>query len=437
MESVLYICDSWPTQAPTYSKTEALSVDASTSRSKTTTYSLYEMLQLEEEADPIIIAHRGNIDGPIKETENSLASIDRAIAMGFHVEIDIWLIKDQLFLGHDGPETLILLPDLELRASKLWCHAKNVHALAYLLKRGQMFRSFSHDVDDHVITSDQRIWTYPGKELVSGSIAVMPERAKELPGIWTTYAICTDFPALYAVYLEMHARNRRTLLSADAPVNSDPAIAPNAVDPRRCVAVYTMFDKFSPARAFQNMRCDLLKRLPNNNCYAQDGPLAYVHWTFLQVLGFEQQSDHLVFNEKVGEYLAILQEEISTLLPLEITYRGLEPVPSGLVMMGYPSKDVNTWRRRLDARFSAAGLPFRKYQNDIVHSTILRLHSQVSPADLVKKGDQWRDTFFGTLTVQELKVGFASWRMRPGECDVRATLTQNFTEENRVPSSVQ
>ena len=38
----------------------------------------------------ILIAHRGNIDGPNPELENSLQYIDKAIDSGYNVEVDIW-----------------------------------------------------------------------------------------------------------------------------------------------------------------------------------------------------------------------------------------------------------------------------------------------------------------------------------------------------------
>ena len=52
----------------------------------------------------IIIAHRGNVDGPNPERENSPDYIDEALSMGYDVEIDLRSKDKQLFLGHDKPQ---------------------------------------------------------------------------------------------------------------------------------------------------------------------------------------------------------------------------------------------------------------------------------------------------------------------------------------------
>ena len=40
----------------------------------------------------ILIAHRGNINGPRVEFENNPEYVLRAIEMGFDAEVDVWLI---------------------------------------------------------------------------------------------------------------------------------------------------------------------------------------------------------------------------------------------------------------------------------------------------------------------------------------------------------
>ena len=51
----------------------------------------------------ILIAHRGNIDGP-SEMENHPDHIQKALDAGFHVEVDAWVIDGEIFLGHDEPQ---------------------------------------------------------------------------------------------------------------------------------------------------------------------------------------------------------------------------------------------------------------------------------------------------------------------------------------------
>jgi hypothetical protein len=52
----------------------------------------------------ILIAHRGNITGPIPSLENEPSYLSDAINEGFDVEIDLWFVNNQLYLGHDNPQ---------------------------------------------------------------------------------------------------------------------------------------------------------------------------------------------------------------------------------------------------------------------------------------------------------------------------------------------
>ena len=50
-----------------------------------------------------IISHRGCLDGPDPSIENNLNQIDSAIKYSFDVEIDLWMLNNDLFLGHNEP----------------------------------------------------------------------------------------------------------------------------------------------------------------------------------------------------------------------------------------------------------------------------------------------------------------------------------------------
>lgn len=142
-----------------------------------------------------IISHRGNIHGPDPEHENEPSYIISASRL-YDVEIDVWVINDEIYLGHDEPQYKISKEFLlcgEYK-HKLWCHAKNLEALNMLLSLNMI--CFWHQEDDRVLTSNNYIWTYPGKELCNISIAVMPERCKEW-NIDKCYAICTDYCSSY------------------------------------------------------------------------------------------------------------------------------------------------------------------------------------------------------------------------------------------------
>jgi hypothetical protein len=123
----------------------------------------------------IYIAHRGNLTGPNPEKENLPEYIVEAIDKGCHVEVDVWCIKNELYLGHDAPQYKIDECFLLQRHKVLWIHCKNLEALDYLLKYRNL-NVFVHDKDMATLTSHNYVWTYPGcKYYPKNSICVMPE----------------------------------------------------------------------------------------------------------------------------------------------------------------------------------------------------------------------------------------------------------------------
>ena len=86
------------------------------------------------------------------------------------MEVDAWCIDGAWHLGHDEPQYPVEY--LFLLQPGLIVHAKNLSALS-ALARDDRIHSFSHDVDDVVLTSRRLLWTYPDKPLGDGSVAVM------------------------------------------------------------------------------------------------------------------------------------------------------------------------------------------------------------------------------------------------------------------------
>lgn len=145
----------------------------------------------------IIIAHRGNIDGSIPELENHPDYLISAVSLGFYVEVDVWKVGDDFYLGHDSPQYLV---DKEFLLNRsFWHHAKNIKAMHALntMKPNNLINCFYHDTDDCTLTSGGWIWTYPGKELTESSIAVMPERVGHWDNEDACDGICTDYPVRY------------------------------------------------------------------------------------------------------------------------------------------------------------------------------------------------------------------------------------------------
>jgi len=151
----------------------------------------------------LFIAHRGNLEGPNPEKENHPDYIHSAVQQGYSVEIDLWLVDNKLFLGHDVPQYEINEKYLGLLASAscLWTHIKNLDAFDYLAKRWhekQRWNFFWHQEDDYTLTSLGHIWSYPGKKLINNSICVLPEKANyDTLDISICKGICTDYVYKY------------------------------------------------------------------------------------------------------------------------------------------------------------------------------------------------------------------------------------------------
>lgn len=140
----------------------------------------------------LLISHRGNLDGPNPEKENHPNYVGAALYDGYHVEVDVWYVDGEFVLGHDAPTYQVGYQ--WFYNSRLWCHCKNIEAL-YKLSPNPLVNAFMHGEDDAVLTSQNYIWTYPKStlKLTDKSIAVLPERTEEWPGLNNCFGICTDY----------------------------------------------------------------------------------------------------------------------------------------------------------------------------------------------------------------------------------------------------
>jgi hypothetical protein len=138
----------------------------------------------------ILIAHRGNVDGPNPDRENHPDYIREAIKAGYDVEIDVWYVDGKLFLGHDNP--LYDFPVDVFHSDKIWVHAKNGEAF-YKLSNYTNIHTFYHTDEDWVLTTKKYIWTYPGKQLLGRNcICVLPELGFE-GALEFCAGICSDY----------------------------------------------------------------------------------------------------------------------------------------------------------------------------------------------------------------------------------------------------
>lgn len=141
----------------------------------------------------ILISHRGNINGKFESYENEPAYIEKAISEGYDVEIDLWVINDMLYLGHDKPQYGITWEYFKDKVDKVWIHCKNIEALYFV--RETKLHYFWHENDLVTLTSKNYIWAYVGKQPIEGSIAVMPEVYND--DISQCVGICSDYIERY------------------------------------------------------------------------------------------------------------------------------------------------------------------------------------------------------------------------------------------------
>jgi len=143
-----------------------------------------------------IISHRGNLSGSNHRTENTSKQINLAIETGFDVEIDLWVINEEPYLGHDNPEHSTTIEFLNKNSPYLWIHCKNIEALTWIKNKNTKFNYFWHEKDKVTLTSLGIPWCYPGTYVTNGITVVWDSNWQEIlkqnPKI---LGICTDYAA--------------------------------------------------------------------------------------------------------------------------------------------------------------------------------------------------------------------------------------------------
>ena len=101
----------------------------------------------------IPISHRGNINGPDQIKENTISYINKALK-NYIVEVDVWYLNNEFYLGHDEPKTKI--DKLFLFSDKIVTHCKNYEALVQL-KKFSMVNAFFQLEDNVSITTKNNL----------------------------------------------------------------------------------------------------------------------------------------------------------------------------------------------------------------------------------------------------------------------------------------
>lgn len=135
-----------------------------------------------------LISHRGNLVGPSKN-ENDPEYILESLNHCDFTEVDIWLKDQTIYLGHDEPQYIVEHKFVD--NNRLIFHAKNLTAFEYCLHNN--FHCFWHDTDDYTLTSQNYIWTYPGKQVSVQYKSIIVDNSPDWRRKnYNCYAVCTD-----------------------------------------------------------------------------------------------------------------------------------------------------------------------------------------------------------------------------------------------------
>lgn len=140
-----------------------------------------------------IVSHRGNLNGRNPEQENHPSYIQKAIDAGYDVEVDVWYVNGEYYLGHDSPQYTVHETWLKELEEVLWCHAKNDAAFERMLSVG--LHCFWHEADRFTLTSRGIPWCYPNNFLQKGITVVIGDQTSINQDV---LGICTDYPLLWS-----------------------------------------------------------------------------------------------------------------------------------------------------------------------------------------------------------------------------------------------
>ena len=141
----------------------------------------------------IYISHRGNLEGKWAERENSPDYIDRAIKLGYDVEVDLRSKNEELWLGHDYPQYKVSIVWLMARRKNLWIHVKDYGALVSIMRTELKF--FCHEQDKYTLTSNGYIWSHDLTNKANDK-CIIPLLSSESVSSYNQedfYAVCSDY----------------------------------------------------------------------------------------------------------------------------------------------------------------------------------------------------------------------------------------------------
>lgn len=137
-----------------------------------------------------MICHRANMIGPNPNMENNPEYINKTLHAGYDVEIDVWLLSDGFYLGHDNPTYKI--NKYFLQNQKIWSHCKNLEAYMFLLKH-QDINCFFQNEEEVVLTSRGYLWSHSKCKTWNNKTVITQLDSRNWKPPSFVFAVCSDY----------------------------------------------------------------------------------------------------------------------------------------------------------------------------------------------------------------------------------------------------
>jgi hypothetical protein len=107
---------------------------------------------------------------------------------------------------------------------------------------------------------------------------------------------------------------------------------------------------------------------------------------------------------------------IKDILPLKIKYKGIIVTPTGIVLCGYPDKDINSFRDKI--RTELKDIIKEPYYNNICHSTLCRFTGETTVQNIQNIEDKYREYEFREIEITSFNIGYGTWKLNDYEIKV-------------------
>jgi len=143
-----------------------------------------------------------------------------------------------------------------------------------------------------------------------------------------------------------------------------------------------------------------------------DAEKGLLHFTLFQLQTFKVDPASWSV-EKAKDVSDKLMKILATEPPFCISYKGLVKTSNGIFMSGFPSYDVNRVRDRIREEFGSEVV--EPHPQDIFHSTVMRLTSEISEEAMTKIDlliDKYSGVEFGKVQPAKWLYGYGTWTQR-------------------------